>query len=173
MQYFTADLHLGHANIIKYCNRPFAHVDEMDDTIIKNVFSRLRKGDNLFVLGDLSFNERTYVNFIEICNAKEFSVTLIKGNHDPRNIPFAPFPILDIKIEGQKITLCHYAMRTWNCSCHGAWQLYGHSHGRLPPIGKQWDVGIDNNNFYPISFNEIKTIMETREDNEDLVTKEN
>jgi hypothetical protein len=33
---------------------------------------------------------------------------------------------------GQPIVLCHYAMRVWNRSHHGAWHLYGHSRGNLP-----------------------------------------
>lgn len=49
-----------------------------------------------------------------------------------------------IKIQNQKVILCHYAFRTWDCTHHGSYNLYGHSHGNLPPIGKQLDVGIDN-----------------------------
>jgi calcineurin-like phosphoesterase family protein len=40
-------------------------------------------------------------------------------------------------------------MRVWPRSHHNSWQLYGHSHGKLLPIGKQWDIGVDNNDFYP------------------------
>jgi hypothetical protein len=41
----------------------------------------------------------------------------------------------------------------------------------LPPIGKQWDVGVDNNDFYPVSLPQLKEIMKTREDNFNLVKK--
>ena len=47
-------------------------------------------------------------------------------------------------------------MRVWNKSHYGSWELYGHSHGTLEPIGKQLDVGVDTNNFYPYSFEDIK-----------------
>jgi calcineurin-like phosphoesterase family protein len=47
--------------------------------------------------------------------------------------------------------------------------LYGHSHGKLPPIGKSWDIGVDNNDFSPISFKEMEKIMEERPDNPNLV----
>lgn len=40
----------------------------------------------------------------------------------------------EVSINGQRIVLCHYAMRVWNHSSHGAWHLYGHSHGRLPSV---------------------------------------
>jgi len=65
-------------------------------------------------------------------------------------------------IEGQTVVALHYAMRTWPQSHYGSWQVFGHSHGNLPPIGLQWDVGVDNNNFYPVSFDELKIIMEKR-----------
>jgi calcineurin-like phosphoesterase family protein len=174
MIWFTSDLHLGHANIIKYCNRPFAHADEMDKTIIDNVFSRLHNGDVLYILGDISFIAETTKSFYMSLMQAGITPILVKGNHDrfPKEFGIVP-TMLDIGIEGQKITLSHYAMRTWNCSCHGAWQLYGHSHGKLPPFGKQWDVGVDNNNFYPLSFSEVKEIMKTRENSEDFLTKEN
>jgi calcineurin-like phosphoesterase family protein len=62
-------------------------------------------------------------------------------------------------------------MRTWHRSHYNAWLLYGHSHGRLPPIGKSWDVGVDNNNFTPISFEQVKDIMKARPDNPNLVKR--
>jgi calcineurin-like phosphoesterase family protein len=60
-------------------------------------------------------------------------------------------------------------MRTWHRSHYNSWQLYGHSHGTLEPIGKQWDIGIDNNNYYPLSFEDIEMIMNRRPDNPNLV----
>lgn len=68
-------------------------------------------------------------------------------------------------IDGQYVVVCHYAMRTWPKSHYNSWQLYGHSHGSLLPLGKQWDIGVDNNNFYPVSFEKIKEIMKKKPDN--------
>jgi len=68
-------------------------------------------------------------------------------------------------IEGQHIVVCHYAMRTWGKSHWNSWQLHGHSHGMLESIGKQYDVGVDCNDFYPVSFDKIKIIMESKQDN--------
>jgi calcineurin-like phosphoesterase family protein len=66
---------------------------------------------------------------------------------------------MDVEIEGIPITLCHYAMRVWNKSHFNAWQLFGHSHATLSPIGKQYDIGVDNNEFRPISFKQLQLIM--------------
>jgi calcineurin-like phosphoesterase family protein len=62
-------------------------------------------------------------------------------------------------------------MRTWARSHYNSWQLYGHSHGKLEPIGKQWDIGVDNNNYYPVSFDQITEIMKTRPDNPNLIKR--
>ena len=175
MIYFSADTHFNHQNILRYCNRPFNSVEEMDETITKNFLSVLKHGDILYFLGDMSFQVEPAEKFF---NRLPIGITIhyIRGNHDIRLTDeflskyCASISLMkDIKIEGQKITLCHYAMRTWNCSCHGAYNFFGHSHGKLLSIGKQMDVGVDTHNFYPYSFSEISKIMETKEDNEDLV----
>lgn len=55
MVYFTADTHFGHENIIKFCDRPFASVEEMDETLIANWNGRVRANDTVFILGDMFF----------------------------------------------------------------------------------------------------------------------
>ena len=58
MIYFTSDLHLGHANIIRHCNRPFSSVEEMDETLIRNWAKRVKANDTVYVLGDLMFRNQ-------------------------------------------------------------------------------------------------------------------
>ena len=178
MIYFTADLHFNHTNIIKYCNRPFDDANHMDEIITKNFLEILKPEDTLYILGDLTFQAENAEKFFSRL-PQGLTIHYIRGNHD---IKLANDFLLkycstvslmkDININGQKITLCHYAMRTWNCSCHGAWQLYGHSHGKLAGVGKQMDVGVDTHNFKPYSFDEIKKIIERLPENEDFLTKE-
>jgi len=169
MIWFSADLHLDHKNIIQYCNRPFSNTKEMDDTIYDN-FQVIKPGDTLHLLGDLSFNERVAADFFDMF--KDVNIIFIKGNHDSRklqritrekNIPL--YTLYDTKIDEQPITLCHYAMRVWHKSHFNSWQLYGHSHATLPPQGKQYDVGVDNNNFKPVSWTQIKQIMDKAPNN--------
>ena len=59
------------------------------------------------------------------------------------------------------ITLCHYAMRSWERSHYATWHLYGHHHGKLPPYGLSFDVGVDCWNFYPVSLDQVKEKMAT------------
>jgi calcineurin-like phosphoesterase family protein len=153
-------------------------VEEMDETITKNFLSVLKSGDILYFLGDMSFQVEPAEKFF---NRLPIGITIhyIRGNHDIRLTDeflskyCASISLMrDIKIEGQKITLCHYAMLSWNCSCHNSWSIHGHHHSKIIEEnfkGKRMNVGVDVNNFYPYSFSEISKIMETKEDNEDLV----
>ena len=53
--YFTSDLHLGHDNIIRFTNRPFDSVEEMNDRIIQNYNSIIHKNDLVYILVDLTY----------------------------------------------------------------------------------------------------------------------
>ena len=57
MTYFTSDLHFGHSNIIKLCNRPFADVESMDAALIENWNKKVKKNDTVYVLGDIVADE--------------------------------------------------------------------------------------------------------------------
>lgn len=167
--FFTADFHLSHKNIINYCNRPFSSVEEMNKTILDNFFTTVGDKSFVYFLGDLSFRKDDFIHFIDEIQKRDIRLIFIKGNHDPSKISFfnfgiEPYDFLEIKIEDISITLCHYAMRTWNKSHYGAWNLHGHSHGTLTPFPHQYDVGVDNNNFYPVSFSKMKQIMKEGEE---------
>ena len=163
MIFFTADLHLGHGNIIKYCNRPFNNVDEMDQTLIKNWNETVSDNDVVYILGDFCFKKYGY--YIRQFNGH---IIELQGDHDNfKNNNF----LMNIKVGHTSITLCHWCMRVWRKSHYNSWHLYGHSHGNLSPIGKSWDVGVDNNDFRPLSFNDIEKIMSCRPDNPNLVKK--
>ncbi|MHA1478273.1 MAG: metallophosphoesterase family protein [Promethearchaeota archaeon] len=177
MIWFTADYHLSHKNIIKYTGRPFEDIQEMDRVLIKNLEEKITHGDVLYILGDLTFNEQKANFFFE--KFKNIEIHFIIGNHDSSEVIrvaeqycTSMSRIKDIKIEGQSITLCHYAMRVWNKSHYNAWQLYGHSHGKLKSVGKQYDIGVDNNKLYPISFEELQIIMNKLPNNFNYISQE-
>ena len=172
MIFFTADLHLSHKNILKYCNRPFKDIEDMNRTILQNLEESLRPKDTLYFLGDLTFKEKIAHEFFE--KFSEIEIHFIIGNHDSKDVIkiaqeycTSVEHLKNIKIEGQHITLCHYAMLVWNKSHFNSWQLFGHSHGRLSfaELGKQYDVGVDNNGFYPVSFDRLLGIMKERPNN--------
>lgn len=161
--FFTSDFHLGHHNIIRYCNRPFSSAAEMDDIIIQNLNYKVKKGDLLYFLGDFCLGRHEQVvAYRRRINCH--NIIFIRGNHD-KQIPSNCFSsIQDIgryKSGDLQIYLCHYAMRVWNNSYHGSLHLFGHSHGTLSPYGKSFDCGVDANDFMPWSIDEVKERMES------------
>ena len=162
--FFTADLHFNHANIIKYCNRPYDSLTEMNEKLIENWNNKVKPKDTIYVLGDFIFKNKNF--FITKLNGNKI---ILKGDHDNYA---SNKHLMNIKIDKQYITLCHWCLRIWAKSHYNSWHLYAHSHGNLQPIGKSWDVGVDNNNYEPLSFEEVKAIMDDRPDNPNLVKKD-
>jgi calcineurin-like phosphoesterase family protein len=168
MYFFTADEHYGHTNIINYCNRPFKSVEEMDNEII-NRHNQVVSGRDVVVhAGDFILSKKNSASFyIEKLNGSHI---FLKGSHDHwLNGSNKYHEIWEKKIDGIFVVVCHYAMRVWAKSHYNSWMLYGHSHGKLESIGKQHDVGVDNNDFFPLSFEKIKDIMSKKQDNFNLV----
>lgn len=177
--YFISDQHFGHKNIIKYANRPFTSVDEMDETIIKNWNGMISKTDEVYILGDVSLTSSERTN--EILNRLNGRLYLIKGNHEKSVMSskenrdrfewIKDYYELKYEYNGKRnmIVMCHYAMRVWNKSHHGAYHLYGHSHDSLEyeQWGKSMDVGIDSaarifGEYRPFTFDEIDGILSKR-----------
>lgn len=163
--WFTADFHLNHSNILRYCNRPFPNVEEMNRVIIDRLNGRVKTNDILYFLGDFCMGSRS--------RAAEFrgqircrTIFAIPGNHDKQIRKLIKEfnwlnDLTEISVNNQRIMLCHYAMRVWNHSSRGAWHLYGHSHGRLPdiPSSRSMDIGVDAHDFFPWHFDEIRSRM--------------
>ena len=155
MYFFTSDEHYGHANIIKYCNRPYSSVEEMDEMLIRNHNSVVGKGDIVIHAGDFTLAKKDIAS--KYIKRLKGSHIFIKGCHD-KWLTGAQ-QIWQKMIDDQYIVVCHYAMRTWPRSHYGSWQLHGHSHGLLKPVGRQYDIGVDSNGFSPVSFNELVSII--------------
>jgi len=155
--FFTSDTHFGHANIIKYSNRPFASVDDMDEALIKNWNDTVRTNDEVYHLGDFTFSK----NFRQYLYRLNGEKHLIHGNHDSFEVRndsawASSQPYLEVNLDKQKLILCHYAFRVWNRSHHGAINLYGHSHGGLPGTNQQLDVGVDCWDYKPVTLDQIQ-----------------
>lgn len=157
--WFTADTHFGHCNILTYCQRPFRDHDHMTEAIIERFNAVLRPGDVLWHLGDITHSTLPFDKCLGRLNTKE--IHLVRGNHDKekqcRSWRFRSVQDLRVlHIDDRTVALSHYAMRVWPHSHRGGFQLYGHSHGKLPGVGRQMDVGVDTNEFRPYSWDEIK-----------------
>jgi calcineurin-like phosphoesterase family protein len=162
--YFTSDLHLGHKKIIQLSKRPFNTLEEMDVALINNWNSVVTPDDTIYDLGDTYFgNPKRYAGRL---NGK---IVRIKGSHDhdlkegtaPRMLVIKPEGLVDEYGDQRYITLCHYAMRSWERSHYASWHLYGHHHGMLEPYGLSFDVGVDCWNYYPVSLEQVAKKMST------------
>lgn len=160
MYFFTSDEHYYHSNIIKYCNRPFRDVHEMNEKLIENHNALVGSDDCTVHAGDFSFgNLEKTKGIISRLNGKHI---FLQGNHD-RWSESRLEQIWEKKIDKKFVVVCHYAMRVWNKSHRGSWHLFGHSHGTLPGIENSFDVGVDNNRYIPVSFDKIKMIMQGKD----------
>lgn len=169
--FFTSDEHYYHKNIIKFCNRPFSSKEEMNEEMIRRHNEVVTEHDTTIHAGDFAFVKsiKDAYKIIHKLNGKHI---FLRGSHDHWMDSTKYFhEILEKRLEDQLVVVCHYAMRVWAASHYNSWHLYGHSHGRLQPEGKSMDIGVDTNNFYPYSFEQIKEIMKDKPDNFDLIKK--
>lgn len=171
MYFFTADEHYYHRNIIEYSNRPFENVWEMNSALMDNHNSIVKAGDIVIHAGDFTLSKNRKKIQLSIIDHLNGTHIFLKGSHDYWLKRDKPPQIWEKAIDDQYIVVCHYAMRTWARSHWNSWQLYGHSHGKLAPVGKQWDIGVDNNDYYPVSFDKIKEIMKDRPNNPNFIER--
>jgi calcineurin-like phosphoesterase family protein len=173
--WFTSDLHFFHKNIIQFCNRPWTF-EEQTNEIIKRWNAKVGVMDNVYSLGDFAFGgPARFEAVVDIIKELNGNITFIRGNHCDRrlwkmiedaNIPHV-VEICDYKeisIDGTKVCLFHFPIVSWNSAHHGAYHLFGHSHGSYDGKGKSMDVGIDcNPDHAPFSWDDIKRHMVGRE----------
>ena len=187
MIYFTSDLHLGHENAIGFTNRPFSNVEEMNVCLIDNINASVEKSDELWILGDFAYKVnkeavRVFRNKI-LCR----HVHLVYGNHDKNYEGDHIFQSVqhykELKTEYGCFVLFHYPMMEWNAAHYGSVHLHGHIHStgeynerilksnycdRFPDGHisgtddlnlRIYDVGVDANNYRPVSLSEIAEKM--------------
>lgn len=174
--FFTSDTHFNHANIIRFCNRPFKDVSHMNEAIISNWNRVVGQEDIVFHLGDFCLGgSAEWINVLSRLNGK---IYLISGNHDIKNLRqnytkyFEHISMqMYIEVDKQKMYLNHCPFLCYGGSYNGTWQLFGHVHTSTNNTGKdaprlsmllptQYDVGVDNNDFTPVSFAQVKSIIE-------------
>ena len=181
--WFASDYHFCHANVIKYDNRPFNDVEEMNQTLIDNWNEVVGDDDVVFYLGDLSF-DKNGVTTQHIVDQLKGKIHLILGNHDhekdirslKRFETISDYVSLSVTDHDnprkkQGIVMFHYPILSWDKHHHGEYMLHGHCHGSLMNNPEySWfykrrvlDVGCNMTNYKPISYSEIKSIMNTKE----------
>lgn len=165
MLYFTSDLHIGHANVIKFCERPFKDLDEMHEVLINNYNSVVTDKDEVWFLGDLVY--RADNDQIKLYRHFRGHKHVVWGNHDKKyRSLLEPYfesaqDYKELNYEKHKFVMMHFPIHSWNGRNRGSIHLHGHTHGTLPfnPELKRLDVGVDVHNYNPISFEQVLEIV--------------
>jgi len=160
--WFTADLHFLHPKITNICSRPISK-EEHDEWLISRINEKVAKQHQLYILGDVSMGSKTNTEPL-LAKIKCKHKFLILGNHDKNlenstsfvNISqIKNFTFNSPNYPNIHIVLCHYPIASWDRKVHGAFHLYGHTHNRFQNTGLSFDCGVDAQNYYPISLEEV------------------
>ena len=171
-QWFTADLHLGHVNIISYSGRPFSDVVEMNEAIVERWYEVVATDDRVLVLGDVAMG--CIDDTLKIAGRLNGVKILLTGNHDRcasflgkntaewtrRYLDEGGFAEVhqgtmrvDLDERHRKLLACHFPYH--GDSTHelryaaerppdqGEWILHGHVHDAWRQVGRQINVGLD------------------------------
>lgn len=171
MIYFISDTHFFHKNSIEHNNRPYKSVDEMNESLIKNWNNTVKENDEIYHLGDFSWKTSPSVTK-ELLSRLNGRKHLILGNHDNEKMleKLNMFETISnykrLIIDGYRVILFHYPIADFDCMYHHSIHLYGHIHNNnsiMDYLDKTkyyaYNVGVDTNNYKPVSFNEIKKIF--------------
>jgi calcineurin-like phosphoesterase family protein len=184
--FFTADHHFGHENIIKYTNRQFKDVAEMDEAMIQSWNETVPRDGIVYYLGDFTLRDWSFAKPIfDRLSGRTIYVLTNPWHHDRLWLPgvriMAELPRLRLRppivvLESDElgdgtypmaITLCHYPMGQWDRKHHGAWHMHGHSHDQyaLDVTPGIIDVGVDaayrmTGEYRPLSWSECVEALE-------------
>lgn len=176
--FFTSDEHYGHANIIKYCNRPFAGVEDMTRGLIERHNAVVKDGDVVWHLGDFSMSEK-YVPVV--LPQLRGTHHLVFGNHDKcyayrtERVAAAQRYIAHGFVSVQKTAevggflLDHMPYvsdsrhddqyNEWLPADHGRWLLHGHVHTEWKARDRMINVGVDVWDYAPVRIEALVRLM--------------
>ena len=155
--FFTSDTHFGDHRTINISRRPFANTAEMDAALVERWNAVIGPQDEVWHLGDVARRAGDVPELLARLNGTKH---LVRGNNDPDATAAAAGwasvrDYAELEFGGRRLVLCHYPFRSWNDQYSGAINLHGHSHGRLKPMPRQFDVGVDVHGFMPVTLAQL------------------
>lgn len=184
MNYFIADMHLGHAGIIRSCKRPFDDVQQMNHALIDNWNARVHPGDHVYVIGDFCYRSQDSADvYLKQLTGRKH---LIVGNHDVdwmagtgvvegmnsgrgnrsnNDVDASRYfesidLILRIHDGRRRLVLSHYPMMEWfghSCLLYG--HVHNHDRAEYMPLLKSYDRAlnccVEVNGYMPVTFEEL------------------
>lgn len=175
MNYYIADLHIGHKNILRLSNRPFKTMDQMIEKIIENWNKTVKAEDDVYILGDVFY--RYDGNLKELLQKLNGHKHLIIGNHEKQLLKNKQALYMFDSVDSYKeitdtlngktvqIIMCHYPLAEWNGYFRNSIHLFGHIHNNttndtyklMKKIKNAYNVGADILNFTPQT---LKNVIE-------------
>lgn len=157
--FFTSDTHFGDMRVLRFDHRPFPTLDAHDEALVARWNAVVHASDTVWHLGDFALGPPP-ARTAEILDALAGEKHLLIGNNDDAATLALPDwasvgSYREIVVDGRTLVLCHYAFRTWNGMGRGAVNLHGHSHAKLNPMPRQYDVGVDAQEFRPVTLPEV------------------
>lgn len=173
-EFWTADLHFFHTNVIEYCRRPFKDIDDMHEAIVNGWNQRVSDRDLVWVIGDVAFASPKKVRpFIDRMDGYKI---LVRGNHDPKPKDCLKMGFnavidgpLEVQIGGLRCLVSHYPYHDPRDERYverrpkdnGLWLIHGHVHSEWKVKDRQINVGCDAWDFKPIDTETIKSVIST------------
>lgn len=184
-RFWTSDQHFGHANIIRYCNRPFASVEAMNEGLVERWNDVVTDDDEVWVLGDVAMGDiQRSLRCVGRLNGRKVLVT---GNHDRcwdghgsnsrrwiqvyRDAGFDEIRqgVVPVEIGGIDAIACHFPYEGDSHDAdrfvgsrpvdEGKLLLHGHVHETWRENGRQVNVGVDVWDYRPVTDDELLALI--------------
>lgn len=176
--FFTSDSHFSHFNVAKLCNRPYSSRSEMNQCLIDN-WNKVVPEDGIVIhCGDFMLSHKIgFKEYSKYINKLNGTIYLTRGNHDRIDLgnydnKLIVNDCMHIQVEKTIIYAQHYPCLAFN----GDIQVFGHIHtlsdGKVHGLDSdvpdklkfnQYDVGVDQNNYTPINYNQLINIINERQ----------
>lgn len=176
--FFTSDSHFSHFNVAKLCNRPYSSRSEMNQCLIDN-WNKVVPEDGIVIhCGDFMLSHKIgFKEYSKYINKLNGTIYLTRGNHDRIDLgnydnKLIVNDCMHIQVEKTTIYAQHYPCLAFN----GDIQVFGHIHtlsdGKVHGLDSdvpaklkfnQYDVGVDQNNYTPINYNQLINIINERQ----------
>lgn len=176
--FFTSDSHFAHFNVARLCNRPYSSRSEMNQGLINNWNNVVPEDGVVIHCGDFMLPHKVgYKEYSKYINKLNGTIYLTRGNHDKIDLgnyddKLIVNDCMYIQVEKTLIYAQHYPCLAFN----GDIQVFGHIHtlsdGKVHGLDSdvptklkfnQYDVGVDQNNYTPINYNELINIINERQ----------
>ena len=187
-KWIISDHHWGHANIIRFCNRPFRDLMMMDSYMVIKWNEVVKEGDIVYHLGDMFWSERSAIEILPLLNGE---IHLILGNHDKNWIKTKKYdkliksplnPDSNLVVEERDIVrikdpidavLCHYPLMSWQSASYNVFHFHGHTHlNSCLSEGRRVNVSVENIGYIPVNldiFKGFKSVEEVREKRRNII----